>query len=58
MSEQIDLDVHSLRILEALQENAHLTVQQRSERVGLSTPPVWKRIERMQASPTCDRASC
>jgi len=35
-SEEIHLDPYSLRILEALQTDAHLTVQQLSERVGLS----------------------
>ena len=50
MSAQIDLDIHSLHILEALQENAQLTVQQLSERIGLSTTPVWKRIKEMQTN--------
>ncbi len=50
MTEQIDLDLHSLHILEALQENAHLTVQQLADRIGLSTTPVWRRIKEMQAN--------
>lgn len=43
-------DSHSLRILEALQEDARMTVQQISERVGLSPTPCWKRIKEMEAS--------
>lgn len=43
------LDTYSLRILEALQEDARMTVQQISERVGLSPTPCWKRIKEMEA---------
>lgn len=43
------LDAHSLRILEALQEDARMTVQQISDRVGLSPTPCWKRIKEMEA---------
>ena len=50
MAEDIVLDSYSLRILEALQTNAHLTVQQLSDRVGLSTTPCWKRIKSMEAA--------
>ena len=50
MSEEIELDHYSLRILEALQVDAHLTVQQLSERVGLSPTPCWKRIKAMEAA--------
>ena len=50
MTEQIDLDTHSLHLLEALQEDAQLTVQQLSDRIGLSTTPVWKRVKDMQAN--------
>ena len=50
MSEEIELDHYSVRILEALQVDAHLTVQQLSERVGLSTTPCWKRIKAMEAA--------
>lgn len=42
-------DNHSRKILEALQEDSRLTVQQISERVGLSTTPCWKRIKEMEA---------
>ena len=40
-------DAYSLKILEALQEDSRMTVQQISERVGLSTTPCWKRIKEM-----------
>lgn len=43
------LDAYSLRILEALQEDARMTVQQISDRVGLSPTPCWKRIKEMEA---------
>lgn len=42
-------DAYSLKILEALQEDSRMTVQQISERVGLSTTPCWKRIKDMEA---------
>jgi Lrp/AsnC family leucine-responsive transcriptional regulator len=42
-------DSYSLKILEALQEDSRMTVQQISERVGLSTTPCWKRIKEMEA---------
>lgn len=42
-------DLYSLKILEALQEDSRLTVQQISERVGLSTTPCWKRMKELEA---------
>ena len=42
-------DAYSLKILEALQQDSRMTVQQISERVGLSTTPCWKRIKDMEA---------
>lgn len=41
-------DAYSLKILEALQEDSRMTVQQISERVGLSSTPCWKRIKDME----------
>lgn len=41
-------DVYSLKILEALQLDSRMTVQQISERVGLSPTPCWKRIKEME----------
>lgn len=49
MSEEIVLDRFSRRILAELQRDARLTVQQLSERVGLSATPCWKRIKQMEA---------
>ncbi|WP_090142759.1 Lrp/AsnC family transcriptional regulator [Limnohabitans sp. DM1] len=42
-------DTYSQKILEVLQEDSRMTVQQISERVGLSTTPCWKRIKEMEA---------
>lgn len=50
MSEEILLDRHSRLILAELQDDARLTVQQLSERVGLSATPCWKRVKQMEAS--------
>jgi Lrp/AsnC family leucine-responsive transcriptional regulator len=50
MSEEIVLDRHSRRILAELQRDARLTVQQLSERIGLSPTPCWKRIKQMEAA--------
>ncbi|MBH1966100.1 MAG: Lrp/AsnC family transcriptional regulator [Comamonadaceae bacterium] len=49
MSEKIDLDSHSLLILQELQRDSRQTVQQIAERVGLSPTPCWKRIKEMEA---------
>ena len=50
MSEKINLDHHSLLILQELQRDARQTVQQIAERVGLSPTPCWKRIKEMEAN--------
>lgn len=50
MSEEIILDRYSRRILAELQRDARLTVQQLSERVGLSATPCWKRVKQMEAA--------
>ena len=51
MNEQdISLDRHSLHILAELQRDARQTVQQLSERVGLSATPCWKRVKEMEAA--------
>ncbi|MBS7351249.1 MAG: Lrp/AsnC family transcriptional regulator [Comamonas sp.] len=42
-------DIYSRKILQALQEDSRLTVQQLSERVGLSTTPCWKRVKDLEA---------
>ncbi len=50
MSEEIVLDRYCRLILAELQRDARLTVQQLSERVGLSATPCWKRIKQMEAA--------
>lgn len=49
MTEKEDVDVYSKKILEALQQDSRLSVQQLSERVGLSPTPCWKRIKDLEA---------
>jgi DNA-binding Lrp family transcriptional regulator len=49
MTEKEDIDVYSKKILEALQQDSRLSVQQLSERVGLSPTPCWKRIKDLEA---------
>lgn len=46
----LNLDRYSLQILAELQRDARQTVQQLSERVGLSATPCWKRIKEMEAA--------
>jgi Lrp/AsnC family transcriptional regulator, leucine-responsive regulatory protein len=48
--ESLSLDRYSLQILAELQRDARLTVQQLSERVGLSATPCWKRVKEMEAA--------
>lgn len=50
MSEEMVLDRYSRRILAELQRDARLTVQQLSEKVGLSATPCWKRVKQMEAA--------
>ncbi len=44
------LDSIDVRILEILQQDATLQVSEVAERVGLSTTPCWRRIQRLKAS--------
>ncbi len=44
------LDRYSLQILAELQRDSRQTVQQLSERVGLSATPCWKRVKDMEAA--------
>ncbi|HVV31978.1 MAG TPA: Lrp/AsnC family transcriptional regulator [Vitreimonas sp.] len=46
MSEQ--LDAVDARILELLQADASLSIAEVAERVGLSSSPAWRRIERLK----------
>jgi Lrp/AsnC family transcriptional regulator, leucine-responsive regulatory protein len=50
MNDDFILDTHSLKILEELQRDARQTVQEISEKVGLSATPCWKRIRQMEAA--------
>jgi len=42
------LDAIDARILDLLQENAGLSIAEIAERVGLSSSPAWRRIERLK----------
>src|SRR3982750_3094653 len=42
------IDAIDRKILRVLQEDASLTVAEIGERVGLSSTPCWKRIQRME----------
>lgn len=50
MSEEFSLDAASLKILAELQRDARQTVQEISEKIGLSATPCWKRIKQMEAA--------
>lgn len=43
-----DLDAVDLRILDLLQHDASLSIADIAERVGLSSSPAWRRIERLK----------
>ena len=47
-TQDVLLDTYSLKILHELQRDARQTIQQLSERVGLSATPCWKRIKEME----------
>jgi DNA-binding Lrp family transcriptional regulator len=47
-AQDVSLDPYSLKILRELQRDARQTLQQISERVGLSATPCWKRIREME----------
>ncbi len=44
----VDLDATDLQILSLLQEDAALSIAEIAERVGLSSSPAWRRIERLK----------
>lgn len=44
------LDSIDIRILEILQQDAELQVAEVAQRVGLSTTPCWRRIQRLKES--------
>ncbi|MGF6982550.1 Lrp/AsnC family leucine-responsive transcriptional regulator [Paraburkholderia atlantica] len=45
---EITLDEASLRIIDALQENAELSNAELAERVGLSSSPCWRRVAELK----------
>jgi DNA-binding Lrp family transcriptional regulator len=45
---KVILDEASLRILDALQENAELSNAELAERIGLSPSPCWRRVAEMK----------
>ncbi|WP_138467745.1 Lrp/AsnC family transcriptional regulator [Poseidonocella sp. HB161398] len=46
--DRIELDAASLRILDALQENAELSNAELAERAHLSASPCWRRVAQMR----------
>jgi len=48
MSDSVVLDRVDCALLDALQENARLTVAELAERVSLTTSPCWRRIKRLE----------
>jgi Lrp/AsnC family transcriptional regulator len=44
----VELDATDLQILALLQEDAALSIAEIAERVGLSSSPAWRRIERLK----------
>ena len=46
---EIGMDAIDRKILSALQDNASLSVAEIGSRVGLSSTPCWKRIQRLEA---------
>ena len=49
MERKKELDPKDLRILEILQRDAMTPVTEIAERVGLSTTPCWRRIQKLEA---------
>ncbi|WP_366553872.1 Lrp/AsnC family transcriptional regulator [Aquibaculum sediminis] len=43
-------DIHDLKILALLQEDAERSLSELAERVGLSTTPCWRRVQALQAA--------
>ena len=48
--DNMKLDSIDIRILEILQQDAELQVAEVAQRVGLSTTPCWRRIQRLKES--------
>ena len=48
MKNESTRDSYSLKILAALQQDGRLSVQDLSQRIGLSTTPTWKRLKALE----------
>ena len=48
MSAKISLDSFDKKILDCLQDNSDMALAEIARRVGLSTTPCWRRINRLQ----------
>ena len=48
------MDIIDRKILAVLQDNAALSVAEIGSRVGLSSTPCWKRIQRLEADGVID----
>ena len=48
MAGKISLDSFDRKILDCLQDNADMPLAEIASRVGLSTTPCWRRINRLQ----------
>lgn len=46
--EIVELDLIDRKIIRALQDNARLSSQELSERVGISTSPCWRRVRALE----------
>jgi len=51
----VDLDAVDIQILELLQNDASLSIAEVAERVGLSSSPAWRRIERLKRAEVIKR---
>ncbi|WP_097459458.1 Lrp/AsnC family transcriptional regulator [Mangrovitalea sediminis] len=54
MENKYPLDGASVKILKALQQDARLSVQDLSGRIGLSSTPTWKRVKEMEKAGVID----
>jgi len=45
-----ELDSYDVKILKALQKNGRIAVADLAQKIGLSTTPCWRRVQRLQKS--------
>jgi len=50
ITNQADIDNHDLKILKELQINGRIPVADLAKKIGLSTTPCWRRVQRLQDS--------